>query len=183
VVAESESWQLTGDERKSLYLSVAQSLDKANDEHAFAILHAYLRLFELDKNNAMPEEKHARHCVILAIKSASVINFEELLSLKTIKALEEKNQDVFKFLSLFTQADTKDFKNQLGSFSALMKAEGLTEEDVIRKKSYVAICSLATENTNFKYSDLAALLNIAAADVEEWAIEAISRNIIDAKID
>jgi hypothetical protein len=86
-------------------------------------------------------------------------------------------------LSLFTQADTKDFKNQLGSFSALMKAEGLTEEDVIRKKSYVAICSLATENTNFKYSDLAALLNIAAADVEEWAIEAISRNIIDAKID
>lgn len=37
----------------------------------------------------MPEEQHARHCVILAIKSASVINFEELLSLKTIKALEE----------------------------------------------------------------------------------------------
>lgn len=64
-----------------------------------------------------------------------------------------------------------------------MKAEGLTEEDVIRKKSYVAICSLATENTNFKYNDLAELLNIAAADVEEWAIEAISRNIIDAKID
>lgn len=89
VVAESASWQLTGDERKSLYLSVAESLDKANDEHAFAILHAYLRLFELDKTNAMPAEKHARRCVILAIKSGSVINFEELLSLKTIKALEE----------------------------------------------------------------------------------------------
>ena len=33
-------------------------------------------------------ENEARRCVILAIKSGNVINFEELLELKTIKALE-----------------------------------------------------------------------------------------------
>lgn len=33
-------------------------------------------------------EQDARRCVILAIKSPAVINFEELLDLKAIKALE-----------------------------------------------------------------------------------------------
>lgn len=64
-----------------------------------------------------------------------------------------------------------------------MQDEGLTEEEVILKKTYVQICSLNTDKTNFKYSDLATLLNIDESDIEEWAIEAISRKIIDAKID
>ena len=45
------------------------------------------------------------------------------------------------------------------------------------------ICSLSTETSNFKYSELATLLNIQVDDVEEWAIEAIANHIIDAKID
>jgi hypothetical protein len=64
-----------------------------------------------------------------------------------------------------------------------MKDEGLTQEEVILKKSYVQICSLSTDKTNFKYADLAQLLNIAQDEVEMWAIEAITRRIIDAKID
>lgn len=64
-----------------------------------------------------------------------------------------------------------------------MKDEGLTQEEVILKKSYVQICSLSTEKNNFKYEDLAQLLNIDKDQVEMWAIEAITKKIIDAKID
>jgi alpha-N-acetylglucosamine transferase len=65
-----------------------------------------------------------------------------------------------------------------------MKAEGISESEAIQKKSYVQICSLTTvDNSNFDYDQLAALLNIDAQDVEEWAIEAIANKIIDAKID
>jgi hypothetical protein len=64
-----------------------------------------------------------------------------------------------------------------------MKDEGLTQEEVVLKKSYVQICSLSTEKTNFKYEDLAQLLNIKTNEVEMWAIEAITKRIIDAKID
>ena len=84
---EQASWQLTTDERKALYKSVAQSLDAANDEGTFKVLHAYLRQFESDKQFSSVEQD-ARRCVILAIKSPCVINFEELLELKAIKALE-----------------------------------------------------------------------------------------------
>jgi hypothetical protein len=42
-----------------------------------------------------------------------------------------------------------------------MSDEGLTTEEVIQKKTYVQICSLSTEKTNFKYDELASLLNIS----------------------
>lgn len=90
---------------------------------------------------------------------------------------------MFKFLNLFTQTDAKNFLSALSQFDKLIKDEGLTKDDMILKKSYVQVCSLNTDKTNFSYSELSTLLNIKADDVEEWAIEAISKEIIDAKID
>lgn len=86
-------------------------------------------------------------------------------------------------MSLFTKTDAKNFKEALNGFAKLIKEEKLTTEELILKKSYVEICSLSTEKTNFKFSDLANLLNLDLNEVEEWAIEAISKKIIDAKID
>jgi hypothetical protein len=86
-------------------------------------------------------------------------------------------------LSIFTKTDAKNFKEALKGFAKLIQEEKLTIEELILKKSYVEICSLSTEKTNFKFSDLANLLNLDLNEVEEWAIEAISKKIIDAKID
>ena len=90
---------------------------------------------------------------------------------------------MFSFLSLFTQTDSKDFKSQLGQFKSLMESERLNEKDVLTKKTYVQICSLNTDKTNFSYDELSKLLNISTDEVEMWAIEAITGKIIDAKID
>lgn len=64
-----------------------------------------------------------------------------------------------------------------------MKEESLTENELTTKKSYVQICALDTQKTNFKFNELASLLNISPDEVEFWAIEAIQNGIIDAKID
>lgn len=42
-----------------------------------------------------------------------------------------------------------------------MTEEKLQMEDVIRKKQYVSICSLNLDNSNHKYTDLAAILNVS----------------------
>jgi len=58
-----------------------------------------------------------------------------------------------------------------------------------QKKQFIQICSLDQENTDsltgklMKFVELASLLNIDEDDVEEWAIEAINNDIIDARID
>jgi len=121
--------------------------------------------------------------VILGVKVPTVIDFADILKLNAVKYLQGKNKEVFDFMSLFTSTDSKQFESKVKGFQKLMTEEKLEMEDVIRKKQYVQICSLKLENSNHKYEDLANILNIKKDDVEQWAIEAIAADIIDAKID
>src|SRR3569833_140915 len=97
-------------------------------------------------------EDDAKRCVILAIKVPTIINFEEVLDLDAVKYLQGKKKEVFDFISLFTETDTKTFSAQVKKFSQLMQEERLTNEDVLKKKQYVQICSLQLEISNHKYS-------------------------------
>jgi hypothetical protein len=56
--------------------------------------------------------------------------------------------------------DVKNFESQLGQYQALITQERLSKEEVIRKKQYVEICSLKLEHSNYKYSEIAKLLNV-----------------------
>ena len=97
----------------------------------------------------------------MAIKAVNVINFAELEDLASVKLLTKKHSKVFSLLNLFTQASAKEFKGKLSEYADLMQSEGLTEHELIVKKSYVQICTLNTQVTNFSYSDLADLLNVS----------------------
>jgi len=90
---------------------------------------------------------------------------------------------VFALLSLFTTATAAEFKVQLAGYQDLMRNEGLTEQELIVKKSYVQICSLNADKTNYSYAELAQILNIEQDEIEIWAIDAIQNRIVDAKID
>jgi len=61
---------------------------------------------------------------------------------------------VSSLLNLFTSASAQDFKAGLNDYRDLMNSDGLTEQELIIKKSYVEICSLNTQVTNFSYKDL-----------------------------
>jgi len=89
-------------------------------------------------------ENDSRRCVILAIKAVDVINFAELLALPAIKQLTQKHSKVSSLLNLFTSASAQDFKTKLSEYSDLMSNEGLTEHELVIKKSYVEICTLNT---------------------------------------
>ncbi len=115
----------------------------------------------------------AHRCIVLAIKTKSVINFEELLALKTVKLLASKEKEFFEFFNLFIKSDARDFKGQLKSFEKILQNEQISMQEAINKKSYLQICTLSTETSNFKYSELSKLLNIDEDGIEEWAIEAI----------
>lgn len=72
-----------------------------------------------------------------------------------------------------------------------MDKNAISTDHATQKKQYIQICSLgqdANENAVtsgkvLKFSELVSLLQIPADDVEEWAIEAINNDIIDARID
>jgi hypothetical protein len=67
---------------------MAVILDKENDAGTFQVMHAFLRTLEkAPESEILKHEKEVRRCVILAIKTGSVINFEELQDLTAIRAL------------------------------------------------------------------------------------------------
>lgn len=152
----SKDWTLTDAERKSLYKSIATTLDSLDDStNAFKIMHAYIKLFtEDDAQGIEASQAEAKRCVILAIRAVDVINFAELVDLPAIKSLQAKNADLIKLLNLLSQSSAQDFAGQLGSLKKLIDAEGLTEKELITKKSYVQICTLDTNTSNFKYEEL-----------------------------
>ena len=88
IVIESATWNLTKEERRSLYKSSARALDKMGESScAFKVMHAYLKLYEGADTMQPGVEDDSRRCVILAIKAVDVINFAELLELPAIKQL------------------------------------------------------------------------------------------------
>ena len=112
-------------------------------------MHAYLKLFKGDEASTI--ESDARRCVILAIKAVDVINFAELLDMPSVKQLTDKHAQLLKLLNALSQSSCSEFAGQLGEFKTLMKEESLTELDLTTKKSYVQICTLDTQKTNFKF--------------------------------
>lgn len=181
----SREWAMSGEERRQLFRSCALALDRNNEPvAAFQAMLAYLRLFQKSPETELAQSTaEAKRCVILAVKVPTVIDFKDILKLDAVKHLQGRDKEVFDFMSLFTQTDSKQFEGGVKRFQRLMDEEKLAREDVIRKKQYVQICALSLESSNHHFEDLASTLNIAKDDVEEWAIEAIAAGIIDAKID
>ena len=68
----------------------------------------------------------------------------------------------------------------------LMEQHAMDTDLAVQKKQYIQICSLEQKDSSgilLKFKEIAKLLDIKEDDVEEWAIEAINNDIIDARID
>ena len=166
IVQESASWTLSNDERKSLYQTVGRALDKIGESGAaFKVFFSALKLYEESDASIALIEEDARRCVILAIKAVDVINFAELLELPAIKQLTSKHAKVFELLNQFSESTAQEFKSNLTGFRDLMTKEGLTEQELVVKKSYVQICTLDTQVTNFTFTDLSQLLNVSPPNI------------------
>lgn len=145
IVKDAASWNLSKEEKQDLFRQVGRVLDlQGLSSSAFHVMYSYLKLYEASDSTLAATEDDARRCVILAIKAVDVINFAELVDLPAIKQLTKKHEKVFSLLNLFTQASAADFKKKLSEYKDLMGKEGLTEQELVVKKSYVQICTLNT---------------------------------------
>ena len=82
---------------------------------------------------------------------------------------------------MFLKADVASFKKSIAKAKKLMDSHGISAEEATLKKQYIDVCSIKGEV--MKNKDLAKLLDIKEDDIEEWVIEAMANDVIDAKID
>ena len=84
-------------------------------------------------------------------------------------------------MDLFLKGDVAAFKKNISSMKKVMEAQSISIEQATLKKQYIDVCSIQSETISFK--NLGKLLDIKEDDIEEWVIEAMSNDVIDAKID
>ena len=67
--------------------------------------------------------------------------------------------------------------------SATMATLGIDTEQCREKIRLLSLCSLASQRDEIAYADAAAVLQVAADDVEQWVVDAMTQQLIDARLD
>jgi len=67
--------------------------------------------------------------------------------------------------------------------SATMATLGIDTEQCREKIRLLSLCSLASQRDEIAYADAAAVLQVAAGDVEQWVVDAMTQQLIDARLD
>ena len=64
-----------------------------------------------------------------------------------------------------------------------MGVAGLKKDDCVLKMRLLSLCSLASQKSEIKHSEIAACMQIKDTEVESWVIKAITARLLDAKMD
>ena len=104
----SAEWALKTDERIELYLICAQALEQEQDHTgAFKVYYEAFSLLETQKIDSNKYKTQCEKLMISAIKSPSVINFEEIMLLSVVQDLKKTLAGVIDLVQLFIQKDMK----------------------------------------------------------------------------
>ena len=111
--------------------------------------------------------------------------------MSAVKDLQKTSKDLYAFFDFFLKEAIATFSKNLSKNKAVMDKNTISTDHATQKKQYIQICSIGQEANEaavtsgkvLKFSELVSVLQIPADDVEEWCIEAINNDIIDARID
>jgi translation initiation factor 3 subunit M len=143
----------------------------------------YLRLFEKGTNETEPE---AIIAIVNSIKAPGVYQFDNLLQLPAVKALESgsgNSQKAVQLLKVFINGNLVALQEYALKNGDFLKANGVDMEESTRKLQLLTLCSLAVTNNTLSYSAIAKALQINESEVETWVINGIGENVLDAKLD
>ena len=84
---------------------------------------------------------------------------------------------------MFTGEKLESFDSFNEKYPDYLVSVSLSPEECLKKIRLLSLTTLAAENNELPYSQIAKTLNVDLDQVESWVISAISAELIDAKID
>lgn len=175
--------KISREDRIDLYsLSIKGLVQGAKPIEAY---HIYIKLFTFigdNKDEISANLNLAENAITLALQHPRIASFDSLYNLPIVQELASNPEKakLFEILEIFTYQNLKDYETW---HIKNPDVSNLNHEDCIRKMRYLSICSLALENNEIPYSTLAEAMNINREEIEDWVINAIISNIIDARLD
>eukprot|EP00299_Pterocystis_sp_00344_P018313 c9147_g1_i1.p1 GENE.c9147_g1_i1~~c9147_g1_i1.p1 ORF type:complete len:425 (-),score=99.02 c9147_g1_i1:155-1429(-) len=185
--AQAKLWaQLCGAspaQTRALLRSIFDSIVSSSTHNAvnLEVITSYLALYQGETDFSSVKEA-ATFAVIEAIRLPDVFRFESLYQLDAVKSLEKQNRQLFELFTIFSVHRLNDlttFDNQNSGFIAGL---GLDRSSVFDKMKLLTLASLASEQSQISYDNVASGLDVPVAEVEVWVIRALNAKLITAKL-
>jgi len=142
---------------------------------------------EYDEEEIVPAEiqKEAQTVIATIVKDPEILRTDLLLESYVVKSLKNINEYVttYQLLDIFTNHGYQEFKDFQKSHGDLLKLLDLKEEDLVHKIRLLTLNAMASSQKTILYSDISKILEITESEVEFFVVEAITSDILDARID
>jgi translation initiation factor 3 subunit M len=179
-------WKLSVTDTRNLYIVIAQVLEKAGQMGtSFGYLVKYLSTFS---GEALSDDaqKVGVKAVVAAIKApvASLTDRRVLYaSLKKQKLGSSDLNTLVTLLKIFVEGTVADYESFNNENANVIKMYDIDNETVIHSIRLLTLCALCSQEQNLSYDKIASALGVEVEEVEMWVVNAISENLMEAKLD
>jgi len=138
-----------------------------------------------DKESVSPAVQEEAHNYILSvIKDSEIIRTDLLLESYVVKSLKSSAYGkTYLLLEIFTTKGYKEFIDFQKKNAKFVEGLGLVQSDLVSKIRLLTFTSLAAAQNVISYSEVAKLLDIDELEVEPIVVDAITSDILDARLD
>jgi len=139
VIKLSADWQLSKDERVKLYTHCANALNEEGESTpAFKLYFEAFRMMSVQVKQSnkkvaptKTDTENVEKMVVNAIKSPTVLSFEELMTLDVVKEIETTSKKLFGFIELLVSKDINQFKTNMKEYKDFMNQAKIDEQSVM----------------------------------------------------
>jgi len=176
----TRQWEVSVEKKREIYKIMYEIIKKHSPQTKQALRAAtlYLRSFENQSDDVSAAKDVARDALVLSLRLEDM--YEDVLELRAVEQLKEDK--IYQLVKLFAEENIDSYETFKKDNSDIFTSLDLSEEECSRKIKLLTLTSLACEKKNISYADIQQALHIEADQVEGWIIEAISANLIDAKL-
>jgi len=178
---------ITEDDKKTLFLDISSYQRRSGKRvDAFLYLKKYHAFFQGSSPDMKNKTVHDSTVQLItdAVSIPSVIQFDDILSFDTVKALgKTEDKDLVELCNIFFKGSVNDLRDFQKKSGGVFKEHNLEEQDAMSKIRLLTLATMAHNRSEMTLKEVAEKLEDSEENVERWVVRALSEGIIDGRID
>lgn len=169
-----------------MYKKAVELLSNLDDQLAsYELMLKTLELFGNDKKMISSHKDFIEKTITLALQHPKISQFGDLYNLPAVRTQREEKTDekLIELLHIFTYENLDEYTKWESTNKKYLESANIDPQVCRNKITYLSFCSQAMKDNVITYDELAKIVGIKREEIEDWIIDAIVNNIIDARID
>lgn len=190
-------WNIPETRKAAVLERVAIKLESASPVKAYDFRVAHLQYLSSNPaaagSDASVSHQSAEKAIAAALKLPKVFDFDTLLKLSIIDALQTSSPAVYQLLKVLVTGSLADYRQWASSSSAELSRLGVEAEVVERKvrlleiavlcsKSFEAVSATGGSGAEVPYSAISQAIQVDESQVESWVIDVIRAGLVSGKL-